>query len=60
MADAMKRMDRDYEIRTMKSLPERDASRQLPYLDYKTIAIGPSMGEFGQALDIHVSSLHQQ
>lgn len=55
MVAAMKRMECDYEVRTIESLPLWDSSYQLPYIDYKLITVGFSMGEMRQALNIYVS-----
>lgn len=55
MVAAMKHMECDYEVRTIESVQRWDPPYELPFADYKVIAIGVSTGDLRQALDVHVS-----
>lgn len=50
-------MECDHEIRTVEALSEWNTSNQLPYIDYKVIAIELSIGDLRQALNVYVSSI---
>lgn len=53
--DAMKRMECDYETRTVESLPEWNTTDQPPYTDYKVVSVGLSIEDLRRALAIYVS-----
>lgn len=57
MITALRDVECNYEFRTIASLSEWDTTNELPYMDYKVIAIGLSMDDLRQVLDGYVSLL---